>query len=71
MDVWGPSYDVFPSPSGQGVWGRRPPGKQGGLGGRQVPNDKRDWNFFLFPRTLIELNRQPHFEKTFPSILLN
>ena len=39
---WSPSYDLFPPPLGQGVWGAKPPGKQGGLGrGARPPNDKR------------------------------
>ena len=34
----GEIWDLFKSDSGQGVWGAKPPGKQGGLGGRWPPN---------------------------------
>ena len=34
MDVWSPSYDLFPPPLGQGVWGAKP---ARGFGWSQVP----------------------------------
>ena len=36
----------------RGVWGAARP-----------PNDLRDLNFVSFPRTFVELNRQPHVER--------